>query len=121
MRSVAQEILALFAKDNDQSLQEIQEAENLTVRLEISFDARKKGGEVGRKRIEKTADKLIADDEEQGFKIVTGSGKTLSATQIRVSEKTVLPAHGKSVIRTAAWSKLSEYLQELKASGILEQ
>lgn len=121
MNGVAQEVLALFAKDNNKSLQEIHEAENLMVRLEISFDSRKRGGEIGRKRIEKTADKLIADDEDQGFKIVTGSGKTLSATQIRVSEKALLPAHGKSVMRNAAWTRLSEYLAELKASGILEQ
>ena len=121
MNSFAKELVALFAEDNDQSLQDIQEAENLTVRLEISFDARKKGGEIGRKRIEKTADKLIGDDEDQGFKIITGSGKTLTATQIRVSEKVQLQAHGKSVLRADVWANLSDYLSELKASGILEQ
>ena len=121
LNSVARELLELFGKDKDPALRDIQEAENLTVKLEISFDSRRKGGEVGRKRIEKTAEKLIADDEGQGFKIVTGSGKTVSATQIRVSEKTLLLAHGKSVMRNAVWSKLSEYLQTLKQSGILEQ
>lgn len=121
LNGLAEEFLSLFSNDKDERLHEAGELENLSVRVEISFDSRKRGGEVGRERLEKTASKLIADDEDQGFTIVTGNGKKLTADAIRINEKVVLPAHGNSVSRTEAWSALADFLEDLKQSGTLEQ
>ncbi len=119
MNGVAEEILALFTKDKNKDLHEVGDMENLSVKLEISFDSRKKGGDLGRERLEKTANKLIVEDEDQGFKIVTGSGKTLTADEIRISDRIKLAPHGNSVFRSSAWNALELYLNELKESGIL--
>jgi hypothetical protein len=121
LHGVAEEILALFAKDKNKELQEIGEMENLSVKLEISFDSRKKGGTLGQERLEKTARMLIADDEDQGFSIVTGNGKRLTADEIRISDKVMLAPHGTSVFRSSARDALEQYLSDLKESGMLEQ
>lgn len=121
LNGVAEEVLALFSKDSNKDLQEIKEMENLSVKLEISFDSRKKGGDVGRERLEKTANMLVADDEDQGFSIVTGSGKRLTADEIRISDKVKLSAHGNSVFRSDAWTSLEKYLDDLDELGMLEQ
>lgn len=121
LHGVAEEVLALFAEDNNKDLQEIGEMENLSVKLEISFDSRKKGGTLGRERLEKTAGMLIADDEDQGFSIITGSGKRLTADEIRISDKVMLAPHGNSVFRSSARDALEQYLSDLKESGMLEQ
>ncbi|MDI6797861.1 MAG: hypothetical protein QMD09_13000, partial [Desulfatibacillaceae bacterium] len=101
LHGVAEEVLALFANDSNKELQEIGEMENLSVKLEISFDSRKKGGTLGQKRLEKTAGMLIADDEDKGFTIVTGNGKRLTADEIRISDKVKLDPHGNSVSRSS--------------------
>ena len=121
LNGVAEEILALFAKDNNLELQNIGDMENLSVKLEISFDSRKKGGELGRQRLDKTASMLINDDEDQGFSIITGSGKKLTADEIRISDKFKLSPHGNSVFRADAKEALITYLADLKESGMLEQ
>ncbi len=121
LNGVAEEVLALFAKDNNQELQSISDMENLSVKLELSFDSRKKGGAVGRERLEKTANMLISDDEDQGFSIVTGSGKRLTADEIRISDKVKLAPHGNSVFRSSARDALEQYLVDLNDSGMLEQ
>lgn len=121
LNGVAEEVLALFAKDKNEELQVIGDMENLSVKLEISFDSRKKGGTVGRERLEKTANMLIADDEDQGFSIVTGNGKRLTADEIHISDKVMLPPHGNSVFRSGAREALEQYLVDLKETGMLEQ
>lgn len=121
LNGVAEEILALFSEDKNQDLQSIGDMENLTVKLEISFDSRKKGGSVGRERLERTAGMLISDDEDQGFSIITGSGKRLTADEIRISDKVKLSSHGNSVFRSSARDALEQYLLDLENAGMLEQ
>jgi hypothetical protein len=115
---IAKDIAALFAEDKNYKLREIGELENLSVKLEISFDARKRGGEVGRERLEAAASRLL-DEETGGFTIVTGNDNRLTADEICVNKKVSLPVHGNSVSRDEAWSSLAEYLKDLKASGTL--
>lgn len=121
LHGVAEEIIALFANDRNKDLQEIGEMENLSVKLEISFDSRKKGGELGRKRIEKTANMLIEDDEDQGFTIVTGNDKLVKADEIRISDRVMLDPYGNSVFRSCARTALEKYMADLNGSGMLEQ
>lgn len=120
LHGVTEELLSLFAKDDNSALQEIGEMENLSVKLEISFDSRKKGGALGRERLERTAGMLIADDED-GFSIITGNGKRLTANEIRISDKVMLTSHGNSVFRVSACDALEKYLEDLKDSGMLMQ
>jgi len=121
LNGFAEEFIALFAKDSNKDLQEVEEMENLSVKLEISFDSRKKGGELGRERLGKTAGMLIADDEDQGFTIITGGNKRLTADEIRISNKVRLAPHGNSVFRSGACDALEDYLVDLDESGMLEQ
>lgn len=120
LAKMAKEFLALFSADNDKELREIDKKENLTVRLEISYDSRKKGGAIGKKRIESAANKLI-NDEDDGFSIITGTGKRITSDEVRLSEKEQIKIHGKSISRADAWGKLDEYLHSLKTMGMLEQ
>lgn len=121
LNGIAEEFVALFAEDKNRKLREIDELENLSVKVEISFDARKRGGEVGRERLEAAASRLLDDDEAEGFTIVTGDDKRLTADEVRINQKVSLPAHGNSVSRHEAWSSLAGYLEDLKVSGTLQQ
>lgn len=121
LNGLATEVLTLFSKDNDDRLKDVSEFENLSVRVEISFDSRKKGGEVGRERLERTAEKVISDNEDDGFQITTGSGKKFTPNSIRINESVILSAFGNSVEREKAWDSLKKYLDSLSESGALEQ
>ena len=117
LNSVAKEFMDIFAKDRNKDLQSIEDLENLSVKVEISFDSRKKGGKLGRERIEKAAGKLVNEDE--GFSIVTGDGKTLTPEEVRISQKIKLTSHGNSVFRTDVLSSAEGYYEELKEAGVL--
>jgi hypothetical protein len=121
LNGIAEEFVALFAEDKNHKLREIGELENLSVKVEISFDARKRGGEIGRERLEATASKLLGEDESEGFTIVTSDGKKLTANEVRINQKVSLPTHGSSVSRHEAWSSLAGYLEDLKALGMFQQ
>ena len=116
-KKLSDEYLALFAEDED--LSEISEKENVSVRLEIRFDTRK-GDKIGRRRIEDTAKRIIDESEDEGFSIVTGSGKTIRPSEIRLSKQVKLKPSGNSVDVDDAWEKMMEYYADLQASGALE-
>ncbi|MEK8086889.1 hypothetical protein WNB94_10750 [Aquabacterium sp. A3] len=121
LNGLANEVLTLFAKDDDDRLKDVDEFENLSVRVEISFDSRKRGGEIGRERLERTAEKVISDNEDDGFQIITGGGKKFTPNSIRINEPVSLSVFGNSVEREKAWDSLKKYLDSLHESGALEQ
>jgi hypothetical protein len=95
------------------------------VKLEISFDQRRKGGELGRERLQAAAKSFLGapteGDDDAGFTIVTGSGKRLTAAEIRVSDSRDFNPYGNSIFRIDAFEALLSYYEELEASGVLEQ
>ncbi len=103
----------------DPRLSEIGEGENITVRVEISYDRRKKGGAVGERRMETMARKLINDDEE-GFQIITREDKVIQPNELKIRQVLPLIVFGNTVDREAAWVALTEFYRELRTSGALE-
>lgn|GEM_PF-1250503 len=127
----------MFSQDPE--LSEIRENENLDIKLSLSFDgreARRKGkpegfGELGRSRLKKASEQIIQDLEkpsdelhfgdEDGFKIITGSGNVITPTEIRVSDAFYVKTFGKTLDKQDAFDKLEDYLGRLKISGVLVQ
>jgi hypothetical protein len=103
----------------DPRLAEVGEGENITVRVEISYDRRRKGGAVGQRRMETMARKLINDDEE-GFQIVTREDKVIQPNELKIRQVLPLEGFGNTVSREAAWVALGEFYRELRTSGALE-
>lgn len=112
------EVKALLLKDIPQD--EIDQAENLNARIELSYDSRRKKSSIGRKALNSVATQII-DDDEDGFEITTLSGETIRESQISLRKSVTLAKYGKSVWRDEAWSALLEYFQELKSGGFTEQ
>lgn len=103
------------------NLPEIARDENLTIKLEISYDSRRRGGELGRARIEELAREVIEQEEDEGgFRIITGEGKTIRSTSLSIRQSVPLAVSGNTVQREAAWDALLEFHQELLRSGALE-
>lgn len=129
-RVVAEQFLAIFGKDKE--LKDIKEQENLNVRVTLRFDgneARKHSkddgfGDIGKKRLEKTAQKIIAEyesDKENGFVIITGKNNRITSEEIRVSDSFKVKVLGKSLSKESAWSSLKSYYDRLKADGVFNQ
>ncbi len=112
------EVLGLLKKDEDK---DIDDRENLTVKLSISYDLRKKGGDISKQRLQEIANEVIEEDADKGFVIITRQGKKVTSDQIRISEKFKIPVDGNSVIKEAVWNELEAYLKKLRKSGVLGQ
>ena len=129
-KAVANQLSALFGKDKD--LKEIKDKENLNVNISLKYDgaeARKHSkdpdfGIAGKKRLEKTAEQVISEFEqenENGFTIITGAGNTITSEEIRVSDSFRVETLGKSLSKSSTWSKLKEYHDRLNSDGVFKQ
>lgn len=115
MGNIAETLASLF--EGDESLESIHEKENLAVRLEISFDQRRKGGEIGKERIGQVAQSILEEGESEGFTIITGDGHAITAEEIRLSKRVKIKAFGRTVDRDEAWDELLNYFYDLRSSG----
>lgn len=111
------EFKALFYEEGEEI--SVDEAENLTVKLVLSYDKRRKGADFIRKKLEMMADKAYSEDDE-GIKIVTYSGDTISASDITLKKAVKINSHAKSVFYDDAWKELDQYYIDLKNGGFLE-
>jgi len=129
-KSIANQVSAIFGKDSN--LNEIKERENLNVKVSIKFDGREaqkhkkepKFGEVGKKRLEKTAEQIIAEfeaDNDNGFVIVTGANNRITSEEIRISDSFRIKTLGKSISKEATWVKLKQYYDRLNTEGVFKQ
>lgn len=120
----------LFAEDD--MLKEIDEYENVNIKLSISFDGKearlKKNkntegfGTHGKSRLEKASAMLIqesAEDDVDGFTIITGDNNRIKANEIVVSDNFRVKTLGKSLDYNDAFAKLEEYYMQLKQRGTL--
>lgn len=120
--SILETLKAVFTDSDNPDLRDIGKKENLNAKIVFSFDGRKKSkGEVGMERLEVAANDLLADGDEDGFKIVTGSGHRMTADHVRIREVFQLPSFGSSVIRVDAYEKLEEFCEKLLQSGVMAQ
>jgi hypothetical protein len=100
---------------------DIEKAENLTAHLLLRYDKRHKHIASERNTIEKMANRVITEDDDDNFMIETLGGEKIKKSEITVKKSIILPKLGKSVHRSDAWRALEEYFNELQSAGILEQ
>jgi hypothetical protein len=115
---IAEQLIAIFKKDDVDT--DLENAENLSVSLKLSFDSRKKGASFSRERLETLANQLVTENDD-GFTISTLSGESIKSDDIILRKKVTLQRFGKSVYCADAWAELETYFYELKTGGLLEQ
>lgn len=117
---VAEDILSVFTRDalEDLSLAEIQARESLNVRVEISFDGRKKYGEIAQGQIQEVAEQIV-DEHDEGFVILTGDDQKITPKEVRLRKKISVTEKGNSFDVDEVWREMHTYLNELKSSGAL--
>jgi hypothetical protein len=119
MGVLADEIMRLYAAQEEANLDDLAKYENLQVKLEISFDSRKKGGELAAGKLDEAAQGLLNEDDK-GFVIVTKEGNALTSDDIKVKKVVEVDDHGNSVSCEHAWREMLIYYGELRAAGVVE-
>lgn len=116
--SLMDELKSLALKDLGQK--EIDQAENLSARIVLTFDSRRKKAVLGRDTLTSMAAKIVSEDDD-GFTIETVGGETIRQNQITLRKTVKLAKYGKSVYRNDTWKELRQYYNELNAAGNLSQ
>lgn len=111
---------AALMQNHQPGASKLYEEANLSMKVEISMDRRKKGL-ASQQSITETATSLLNDPDADDVTIITNAGSRVRASSIAVSKSVRLPAHGNSVSKLAAWAALTEYLNELSNLGITSQ
>lgn len=115
---MADQLLALISRDQEQI--DLEQAENLSLKLTLSFDRRRNGAAFGREKLESLAKRMVEEDDD-GFTIETLSGESVKSDDIILKKKISLPKFGKTVYCCDAWREIENYYLELKQGGLLEQ
>lgn len=119
MGKLAAEVMRIFGKGQGDSLDDLKAYENLRVKLEISFDERRKGGQLAAESLAAAGCSMI-DSDDKGFTIETMNGNKLTAEDIKVHQKVEIREHGNSVACEHAWDAMRKYYEELDDAGVLE-
>jgi hypothetical protein len=119
MGKTAEEFMRIFGGNALENLDELKAYDHLRVKLEVSFDDRKKDGHLAAESLTTAACSML-DSDDEGFVIETKGGKKLSSEDIKVSKKVDLNDHGNSVSCEHAWAEMNEYYDELNDNAVLE-
>ncbi|WP_291969646.1 hypothetical protein [Candidatus Symbiopectobacterium sp.] len=119
MGGIVAGIKTFFADDD--SHQDIEPNENVSAKVILSFDSRKKGGKLGLDKMSKMGINLIQEESRTDYTIVTRDGKRISLNDIQLKRDIEILKHGKTVDRTDAWHKLGVYYKELEQDGLMMQ
>jgi hypothetical protein len=112
---------AFLGEEDSLSLAERKKFANLSARITLSFDSRRKGGEVSGEEITKSALDLVQFRMDEDLSIKTRKGTAISRDNIRVSRKTYLSCSGNSVSKLDAWRVMIDYMKDLRSRGMLSQ
>lgn len=115
----------------DDALADIDDRENLNVKLSLSFDGRaacsrvnkniEGFGEAGEARLRESALMLLQDEPVSGYKIYTKLGNEITPEQLKVSKQYKVIMQGKSLQKASVWEKLLEYYSDLRYTGVLNE
>lgn len=119
LNGIINNIRALF--EDDPELSEYRDAENITAELLLKFNRRRTGGELGQYRMQSLAEKVVEDEESEGFRIRTFNNETLTAQNIVLRKRVKIEKNGKTVPHQDVWRNMHDYFEELRDKGLLEQ
>ncbi len=119
LAGIVNDIRALF--EDDPELKEYTDAENITAELLLKFNRRHKGGDKGQLRMQALAEKVVEDDESEGFAIMTFNKEKLTPQNIVLRKVIKLERNGKTVHYEEVWRCMRDYFDELRSKGLLEQ
>lgn len=115
--AVRDQLVALISVEGDAEI--TPEMENLSIEVVVKFDRRKKG-KLGGKRIEKLAKDVLAEEDE-GFKIRTFDGTSISHGNMTLHKKVKVKSSAKSVVYSDVWTELEKYIEELDNVGLTDE
>ena len=110
-------LLGLFTDTNGREA-DWREAENLQVRVVVSYNGRMKR-QSGAERVAELAKRVNKGDEDD-YRINFKNGSSFTADQISVRKEVEIPSFGKTVFHNEAWAEMNEYWGELKKDGIID-
>jgi hypothetical protein len=119
VRKIGRDILNLVF-DREEDRRRIAEAENVNARLTLKLDGRRKGLEPSDLTPAVERIMLRAEDEED-VEIETHRGHHIRRGRLLLSKQVQVETFGKTVHHNVAWEELTDYFNELRDSGALEE
>ena len=104
---------------SDETRRRIEEADNVTARITISLDGRKRG--VTPEELTPIAESIADEDDRDGIDVVTKSGHRIRGKDLVLKKRVDIESFGSTVDHRHAWYEMDIYLRELEAQGALEQ
>ena len=103
---------------NDADRREIEQAENVSAKLVISIDSRRRG--LTHEALSPVASRIFEEGAED-IEIETKTGQRIRSGQLVLTKSVPVKASAKTVHHNHAWELMQEFFAELRRAGALEQ
>ena len=114
--SVLGVILDLVSED--ETREQLRNAENVQAKLVISLDRRRPG--LTPEDLAPVAEQIVDEEDERDVEIETSSGHRIRSGELVLKKAVEVDAFAKTVHHQHAWELMGEYLRELRQSGMLD-
>lgn len=109
---------SLVTRDDHRRL--IEEADNVSAKLVISLDRRRRGLEP--EQLTPVVEELVAEaEDEDDVHIETGSGQRIRRGRLVLKKAVAVEAFAETVQHADAWEEMIDYLGDLASSGALSE
>ena len=103
---------------NDVDRRRIEEADNVTAKLTITIDSRRRG--LQPEDLSTVAQEIYGESVDD-INIETGAGERISRGSLILKKKVDVDTHGNTVQHVAAWREMLKYFRELDDDGSLDE
>ena len=110
-------VLDLFTREEDR--RRLAEAENVTAKLVVRLDTRKKG--LTPEEFSPMAQQIAENSPDDAVELVTNTGQRIRRGALVLRRPVRLRASAKTVSHNHAWEEMGNYLDDLVSSGAIER
>jgi len=110
-------VLNLFTREEDR--RRLAEAENVSAKLVVKLDARKKG--LTPEEFSPMAQEIAENSPDDAVELLTNTGQRIRRGALVLRRPVRLRASAKTVSHNHAWEEMGSYLDALVSSGAIEQ
>jgi len=113
---ISQEVKEMLSDE----IEDIDNLENITLKVELSFDRRKLQTETIKERFQKVGEDLFQNDDfDSSFTILTNKNVPIRTDELNISQSYPVIEKGNSFEEWDTWLQLDKYYYELKESDAL--
>lgn len=118
LKSVSDQVSALIARDD--TVSEQRALEDLIVNVQLKLQGNSQADIEAQRSIDEIAVKMVQEDQDEGFTIITRDGNRLTDLSVKLHKKIKVSSRGEFIDYGEVWIEMADYYQTLREGRLLD-